>query len=231
MTEPTVHEGRTFDRLIEFDERSRQFPIRALVGDQPRQSRLWPVSHVLDQGSEGACVGFACTHEAIADPFPHGDLDNEYARAIYHEAQKIDEWEGENYSGTSVIAGLKVMAARGLITEYRWAFDIDDLVLALGHAGPAVLGIPWRDSMMGSDFAGLLDISGTNVGGHAILAMGVLVDEAIPGHDVEDYVVLWNSWGNDWPHQGYGGRAFIRASDLAELLDDAGEAAIPLVRT
>jgi hypothetical protein len=63
----------------------------------------------LDQGKEGACVGFAWSHELAAYPV-RVEVDDEFARSkIYAEAQKIDEWPGEAYHGTSVLAGAKVV--------------------------------------------------------------------------------------------------------------------------
>ena len=32
---------------------------------------------------------------------------------LYHEAQKVDEWPGEDYDGTSVRAGLDILRKRG----------------------------------------------------------------------------------------------------------------------
>jgi hypothetical protein len=82
-------------------------------------------------------------------------IDNRFAREeIYWRAQREDQWDGGSYpgakpfyEGTSVVAGGEVCRELDLITEYRWANTIDDLVLAVGCHGPAVIGIEWRDSM------------------------------------------------------------------------------------
>lgn len=61
-----------------------------------------------NQGMEGACVGFAVSRAAT---FQHRVL---FAgRPLYLQAQKIDDWPGENYSGTSVMAGMRVLAEQG----------------------------------------------------------------------------------------------------------------------
>jgi hypothetical protein len=100
-----------------------------------------------NQGTEGACVGFAvCRNQSLHngtryDGFWH-----------YHEAQKHDPWAGENYSGTSLDAGLWVAKNMGLvrvplgtpmgqeelivrpgagIAAYRWATSVDDIVNTL----------------------------------------------------------------------------------------------------
>jgi len=95
-----------------------------------------------DQGNEGACVGFSSsramslTHRVLLD-----------APWLYHEAQKVDEWPGESYSGTSVRAGFDVLKTQGHrringktyepslslgVKEFRWALDAQDVLKALG---------------------------------------------------------------------------------------------------
>lgn len=205
------------DRLVQFDERSRAFPIRALVGAQKARSYTWACTTVLDQGNEGACVGFAWTHELLARPKPIEGLTNDAALATYRLAQTLDEWPGEAYSGTSVLAGVKALQQQGYYGEYRWAFGLEDLVLAIPK-GPAVLGIPWWDSMYEAP-GGWVRVGGTKVGGHAILARGVNVTGR--------YITLHNSWGPDW---GNNGDARISFDDLDKLLKDDGEACIPVER-
>lgn len=207
------------DRLPQFDPRSRNYPIRTLLTAVVRpRSYTWSCGQWLDQGREGACVGFAWAHEHAARPAV-GHATDDTARALYRRAQQLDEWEGEGYSGTSVLAGAKAAQEAGHLTEYRWAFGIDDLVLALGYKGPAVLGIPWLEGMFNTDPDGYLRVDGPVAGGHAILARAVNLRA---GH-----VVLRNSWGPDW---GHAGDARIRIPDLARLLHMDGEACIPLRR-
>ena len=143
---------------------------------------------------------------------------DQYAFNLYRYCQTVDEWPGEAYSGTSVLAGAKVLQARGYLKEYRWAFGLDDLVLAVGYRGPAVLGIPWYESMYSAP-NGRVAVSGRQVGGHCILARGVNVRE--------QWVLLRNSWGTRW---GVGGDARISFDDLDRLLKEGGEACIPSFR-
>jgi len=205
------------DRVVQFDERSREYPIRALVGAQPMRTKTWRCPVVLDQGREGACVGFAWTAEKAATPVHIPGMTDAIALATYRRARQLDEWPGEDYDGTSVLAGVKAGEEEGYYAEYRWAFSLEDLALGLWK-GPAVLGIPWYDGMYSTD-GEWLRVRGDLVGGHAILCRGVNVTGR--------YFVLHNSWGPDW---GINGDARISFDDLNRLLHEQGEACIPVKR-
>jgi hypothetical protein len=211
--------GRVFDRLVEFDERSRQYPIKALLITKKKRSYTWSCPVNLDQGSEGACTGFSVAHEAAARPKPVAGVTNDTARAIYHRAQQLDEWPGENYEGSSVLGAIKAGSERGWYDEYRWAFSEEDLCLAVGYKGPAVLGINWYEGMMDPDYNGIIVPVGSCVGGHAILCNGYSVKTG--------FYRLHNSWGSGW---GVNGDCFIYREDLADLLRQDGEACIPVLR-
>ena len=111
------------DRIVQFDEESREYPIRALVptASKPR-SYTWRCDAWLDQGYEGACVGFSFSHELAARPSVVKNTSYNSGIWVYNQARMVDEWPGENYDGTSVLAGAKVLTANGYFKEYRWAF-------------------------------------------------------------------------------------------------------------
>jgi hypothetical protein len=188
---------------------------------------------VLDQGREGACVGFGWTGELLASPRPHvvaPEKGNEYARDYYYRCKEVDEWEGVDYEGTSVLAGAKVAKELGYIQEYRWALGIDDLRAAVIQKGPAVIGIPWYEGMYNTRPSGLVEVSGDMVGGHCILITGYHPSMRIPGEDwhARFEVFRWrNSWGFDY---GKAGNGLIRMEDLRDLLGGMGEACIPVGR-
>lgn len=214
-------------RIPQFDERSRAFPIRAAFkGITPPRSYTWRCDTYLDQGQEGACVGFSMVHELIARPVCI-DKDAQFAReGVYWEAQKIDPWEGgaypgasPRYEGTSVLAGVKILKRLGFIEEYRWCFSLHDLVLAVGYRGPAILGINWYEGMFDTFPCGHIHVSGQVAGGHAILCKGVSVSRKT--------FTLHNSWGIAW---GNGGDAYITWEEMERLLNEQGEAVIPLRR-
>jgi len=221
---------RTFDWKPRFDERSKAFPIRSTIVTPPRKrNKQWKVGPILDQGREGACVGFGWSAEAFSTPVAV-DLNrvkadvpripNQFALGVYRNAQKLDEWAGEAYDGTSVLAGAKTLQQFGLLKEYRWAFSIEDVVDTVLAKGPVVLGINWYSGMYDAP-NGVLSVSGSIVGGHCITAVGYRLASSKLGG--EDGIILQNSWGADW---GINGLAEIRVSDLARLLNEGGEACI-----
>jgi len=213
------------DRLIQFDERSTSFPIRMLVEAKKPRSYTWRCNSWLDQGREGACVGFSWSHELAARPVELA-VDAGYARRLYHDAQRIDEWPGGSYpgarpvyEGTSVLAGAKVLRRVGRIPEYRWAFGLQDLILAVGYQGPAVIGVNWYEGMFKPGPDRFLRVTGDLAGGHAITVIGVSIPRRA--------FLLHNSWGRGW---GWNGRAYLSWTDMERLLHEGGEACIPTVR-
>lgn len=106
----------------------------------PDDTRGW--YEFYDQGEEGACVGFACSRAMSILNRKRYD-----ARWLYEQAQFIDEWPGEDYSGTSVRAAFDVLQARGHrvmtrtskpedvehgISAFRWAQSVDEVLAATG---------------------------------------------------------------------------------------------------
>lgn len=224
---------RKLDWKSRHDPQSKNYPIRTIFGPKgivPVKT-MWDEGIVLDQGSEGACVGFAWTGELLAQPAapkeqPSFHYANNLAIAFYNDAKRVDQWPGENYEGTSVLAGAKIMKERGLIGEYRWCFSINDVRDAVITEGPVVIGIPWYNGMYDTDQNGIVRISGDLVGGHAILLTGY--DPAMRiGNSVDEYFRWRNSWGEDY---GVDGSGWIRRKDLEKLLLQNGEACVPMQR-
>jgi len=218
---------RRLDRLVKFDQRSRNFPVMAAVKPKLKpRSYTWRCLQTLDQGTEGACVGFGVSHELIARPKEVEWIDNEFARRLYFAAQKIDEWPGgaypgarPRYEGTSVLAGLKMAVTNGYAESYLWAFGIEDLKIGVGYFGPAVLGLKWMNGMFTPDKKGFIHATGDGQGGHCILCRAVNVKK--------EFFTLRNSWGADW---GVGGDCYISFADMEKLLKDDGEAAFLVKR-
>ena len=224
---------RTFDWAPSFDPKSRNYAISEKIRSTPRRvDTIWDIGPILDQGSEGACVGFGWTAQTLASPFK-SDLNKSkslksprepepFALHVYKEAQKVDKWPGEEYSGTSVLAGAKTMKTLGFVTAYAWAFNVDDIVNSIIAKGPVVLGIPWHSGMYKAP-GGVLKVSGKKVGGHCIVAVGFKASSQKFGG--KSSIILQNSWGEDW---GVEGLAEIEVSELEKLMSSGGEACIPL---
>lgn len=220
---------RKFDWKARFDNRSKKYPIRGMLWANPRRvDKVWEIGPILDQGREGACVGFGWTAQTLAEPFstPPEKLNprdpEKFALHVYRWAQKIDEWPGENYEGTSVLAGARVLHKLKFISSYSWAFSVDEVIDGILTKGPVVLGIPWYDGMYSAP-GGVVTVKGPKVGGHCILAIGYKVSS--PLFNGRPSVVLQNSWGPAW---GINGVAEIDVEQLRSLLSQSGEACLPL---
>lgn len=225
---------RVLDWKPRFDERSRGFQAVAGIEDRNPITRLWDLNIWLDQGQEGACVGFGHSHEQGATPEPVIPVTNDFAFGVYNLAKTLDDWPGENYDGTSVLAGAKALSqmkrddGQPYIQSYEWAFGIKDVVLTLSYKGGVVLGVNWYNAMFDTDADGFIHGRDGIAGGHCIYARGVVVrykdgsSQAWENVDMENsYVVLHNSWGPNW---GTNGEAKITLKELDALLQENGEA-------
>lgn len=220
MTDPRL--GRRFEP----DSRNALFPVRALLPRAAYEtpiSKTWNILRVLDQGAEGSCVGHGIAHEMLSDPYPDETIEEKDALGIYHFAQMLDDYPGENYSGTSVLAGVKALTSSyDGVDSYRWASSLNDIVATIGYHGPVVVGTNWYDSMYtpapyttGTEEASQVTVKGEVAGGHCYLLRGV---------DIENkQFVLQNSWGLSW---GVKGAAFISFDDFDRLLHENGEACV-----
>jgi hypothetical protein len=67
LRDRTTTQDSRLDRIVEFDERSRDFPIAAVVPEDVEE-KLWRCILKLDQGEEGACVEFGIAHDLSSKP-------------------------------------------------------------------------------------------------------------------------------------------------------------------
>jgi hypothetical protein len=220
---PATMMGRTFDWRPRFDERSKAFRYGAAT--LPSRSRLCaPGPDVLNQGQEGACVGHACAGEAAASPVRVKGVTNEFAFSLYRRAQRLDDWPGEAYSGTSVLAGCLAGREQGLWAGFRWAMSAEEYAAAIVDLGPGVAGVEWREGSYDTDPNGVLRPSGAVVGGHAICVLGYLT----PDH-VTDYMrrrlMQYDLWKG---FQSLGGPAFCGLNSWGPSFGKRGLFLIPL---
>lgn len=181
-----------------------------------RTSRYWDDEEWWgNQGQTSECVAYAWVHWLEDGPI----LQNNHVTpvlnpaVVYREAQKIDEWPGENYNGTSVRAGAKILQAQGYISNYLWAFDLNTLINTVLNTGPVVVGTNWYSNMFRPNkTTGMISVSGRFAGGHAYVINGVDTKRRL--------FRIKNSWGRSW---GLNGRAFISFNDMARLIRLRGE--------
>jgi hypothetical protein len=192
---------------------AERYPLRAVL---PRTvdhvERILPLPYQYraryDQGSEGACVGFACSMMMSILNRTFYD-----ARWLYQQAQQIDDWvETPPEEGTSVRAALDVLrdtghrrvyagvsrvpAIRHGVEENRWAHSVDELRTCIANGVPFVLGIEWFERFsspvrVGNEWWIDKQAWGDMVGGHAIVAYGA--------SDRRQAFKLCNSWGMYYP--------------------------------
>ncbi len=233
LRDGSTTKDRRLDRIPTFDRRSLDFPVQSALNREQQQliSKRWstpPNTAVLDQGRQGACVGFGVTHELLFYPVPIRGVDAAFAREkIYWVAQEADPWPGGSYpgaspvyEGTSVLYGVKAAADLGYYKEYRWATSEAELALGVGYLGPAIIGVDWYEGMFDPDSSGFIRPTGDKAGGHCCLIIGINVKSG--------YYTIRNSWGPTW---GDSGNCKIKREDMAKLIGDNGEACIVTQRT
>lgn len=212
------------DAILWKDDRSRSYGVRRRLTVTKREKVIWTPPQKsylpLNQGSEGACVGFGWSGELQVPPVEI-PVSNEFARSLYQGARRVDKRDGRFYNeGATVLAGAKYARQQRWISEYEWCFGMEDLTDTLVHRGPVVLGINWYAGMYAPDQNNRVWVNGELAGGHCILCIGFWPNHHLFG----DCFVLLNSWGRGWGDNGMG---YITASDMNRLLvTEQGEACI-----
>jgi len=209
------------DRLPEKDPNSRNYPTRRMLGkkaDETPKSKMWSLNLWLDQGEEGACTGFSRAHNLASSPRVVQGVTEELAHQLYQLAKHHDQWPGMQYEGSSVLGAAKAACEMGLITEFHWAFALEDFLHGMAFWGPATVGCNWHRGMANPDANGYIHPTGPIDGGHAILILGqelVWGGDGPYGIDLDKSYVVWhNSWGKPW---GLQGRAKMSMRDFDTL--------------
>lgn len=190
-----------------YDPRAAAYPMRSFLTSEELAeaptSKVWRHGSILDQGREGACVAFGWAAWKNCEPVP-GSLTNADAMSVYNRARQIDEWPGEDYSGTSNQAGAKVMRERGYLETFAWAGNPEDMKAWLLTRGPVTFTCQWRSGMYRTDSGGFLQFAGDVVGGHLMCCIGF---------DGQNYVVQ-NSWSERF---GKNGICYVTPEVMAKL--------------
>lgn len=213
-------------RLFIPDENDKKFLLKPLRDmDGLPTSKYWPAPQPLDQGNTPQCVAYATTHFLMSSPvinkkYPWSNIDD-----LYRECQKLDEWPGEDYEGTSVRGAMKVLKNTGFASGYEWAFDYGTAIKHLMITSPMVFGTDWYPSMFDVDKHGYVRVEGNSMGmGHAWMGIGANRNKRDPVTGEVGAIRCLNSWGR-W---GENGRFWMNFSTLEKLIHDNGEAAMPV---
>lgn len=222
-------EPTDFKHIDKYPLRMRRAPFTGVA------ERLLPLPHHYrrkqNQGSEGACVGFSQTWQQLIYNVGEGFLDGFW---LYEQAKKIDEWQGEDYDGTSLRAGFDVLRTVGHlrkdrrfksltpqvsygIVENRWATTVDEIRAAIMAGDPVNMGTNWYSGFDEPEKRGReFWVSASNVGylrgGHAWTIYGA--------SDRRQAFKMVNSWGMDYP------LVWFPYDLVGRLLNEYGEAGI-----
>ncbi len=214
-----MNEQAGLGRLVRKDERDNKHLLPRRAEAKHVNSRYWTAKPALDQGATSQCVGYSGYQWLTA--FPVSNKPPFTPTDLYHEAQKQDEWDGENYEGSSVRGCFKALKDKGYVSEYLWADSVDAIVDHLLTVGPVVMGTNWLEGMFMADKDGYIDdIGGKVAGGHAYCLIGANRTRR-KGDGTRGAVRVLNSWGVGWQSKG---KAWISLAALDELLHQDGEA-------
>lgn len=229
---PAGRDPYPMGRHIWHDPRNRNYPVRPLLRAWPyRQTvprlRPWWRRGVYDQGLDPSCTAQAAAGVVVSSPnrmeHPARPLldridEDEERYELYRAAQYVDPWPGTDYAGSSTDAPFRVLRDRGIISEWRWCFGIEDVLDTLNVLGPVAIGTFWYDSMFYPDSSGHVQIAGSVAGGHAY--------EVLWNDESDKQVRCINSWGRVW---GDNGRFWLTWDQLDRLLREQGEAVVAII--
>lgn len=227
--------GHTFDALPDTVDFRDKLYIPTLVEVRPT-SDLAAYKRakipVLDQGTEGACTGFAlatAVNYLITTGRHQTTADEASARMLYVMAKRYDEWPGETYDGSSARGAIKGWHKHGVCARRLWLDTHKGIDMSASQAADALkrpLGAYFRVNhrdlvAMHSAIteAGILFATAAVHEGWSKVATGdtdIVYSTkqlgghafAIVGYDREGFWIQ-NSWGPSWGTKGLARLSYV----------------------
>ena len=237
MAKPKQRERRPFGGVAKDPLDLRDLMYESTLQELPfalDNRRRVPV--VLDQGREGACTGFGLAavvnylqyNRQSTKPAQKKQLKTvrhgASARMLYEMAKRYDEWDGENYEGSSIRGAMKGWQRHGVCRWSEWPYDETDpgrlsparqiaaLANPLGayfrvrhlhlnqmHSALSEAGILYASAQVHEGWYDIDPATGKIPYGRRKTGGHAF---AIVGYDQDGFWVQ-NSWGPDWGAAGF----------------------------
>lgn len=211
--------------ILSSDPRDKEFQFSDLLVDRPiiKSKYWWSDGWWGNQRSTPQCVAYSWVHLLEDGPVIQNGIPNReipiVAPAQFYAACKEVDGLKKGLDGTTMHAGAKIAKQYGLITEYRWANTIEEIVDALLIFGPVIAATYWYSEMNHANKTKQIIKSGKNLGGHAYILNGVDTDAKT--------FRLKNSYGKAWGDNGY---ATVSFKTFEALLKEGGTVCVPFER-
>lgn len=208
-------------RHVAHDERSRAYALSDLGGPFTVDRSTWKDKKVRiydpvpkPNQTVGNCT--ACA-KAMQLNTAHNRkvgvrLDMDWAMNLYHLETTIDPFPGTyppDDTGSNGLAAAKAAKQLGIGGTYRWIFGgADEVVQAVMAGWSVAVGTRWDHNMFTPDSSGVIHPGGGEAGGHEWIVRRYWKSRDLAGVDC-----WWGGWS-----------AWIKRSDLQDLLDDQGDA-------
>ena len=216
-------------------------PVTASRSGTPKEfSRVDFLPEPMDQLSIGSCVG--CSGMSVVSDVQHALMHDPSPMWIYKKAKEHDIWEGEDYSGTSILGACTALLKKGCCRERMWPYEDTESTEPL--PGAEVLALDNKissyhkvmitekeqikqlllEKTLWFSFEIHQNIFKIDSSG-VLKRRGYLNSERLGGHAVAligwkyiDTVLYWmvrNSWGVEW---GNNGNFFIEDALLEKVI-------------